>query len=85
VCGAHLFVLSNDEQAGLKPMETVAAAVRNGSNFSHVTWRGEAFHMLGVQGVKDLILVGALFSLDGGRRREGRKKEKKKEKNHCGE
>jgi hypothetical protein len=41
-------------------------------------WHGEAFHRLGVQDVKSLILVGALFLLDGGIRREGKKKEKKK-------
>jgi hypothetical protein len=32
-----------------------------------------------------LILVGTLFPLDGGLRREGKKKEKKKEKNCYGE
>jgi hypothetical protein len=36
---------------------------------------GEAFHRLGVQDVENLILVGALFLLDVGRRREGKKKE----------
>jgi hypothetical protein len=45
------------------------------SNFLSVTWHGEAFHGLGVQVVKSLILVDALFPLDGGRR-EGEKKEK---------
>jgi hypothetical protein len=53
-------------------------------NFLSITWHEEAFHRLGVQDVQSLILVGALFPLDGGRRREGKKKEKKK-KNHCGE
>jgi hypothetical protein len=47
-------------------------------NFLSIMWGGEAFHGLGVQDVKNLILVGALFLLDGGRRREGKKKEKKK-------
>jgi hypothetical protein len=48
-------------------------------HFLSVTY-GEAFHGLGVQGVKGLILVGALFLLDGGRRRKEKKKKKKKEK-----
>jgi hypothetical protein len=39
---------------------------------------GEAFHRQGVQDVKNLILVDALFLLDQGRRREGKKKEKEK-------
>jgi hypothetical protein len=47
-------------------------------NFLSIMWGGEAFHGLGVQDVKNLILVSALFLLDGGRRREGKKKEKKK-------
>jgi hypothetical protein len=37
VCGAHLFVLSNDTQAGLKPEVAVvvaAAAARNDYKFS---------------------------------------------------
>jgi hypothetical protein len=55
-----------------------AAAVRNGSQFSQ--WCGEAFHKLRAQSVEGLILAGALFLLDGGRRREGKIKEKKKEK-----
>jgi hypothetical protein len=46
--------------------------------FLSVIWNGEAFHGLGVQGAECLILVGALFPLDGGKRREGKKKEKKK-------
>jgi hypothetical protein len=41
---------------------------------------GEAFPGLGVQGIEGLIMVGALFSFDGGRSREGKKKEKRKEK-----
>jgi hypothetical protein len=43
-----------------------------------VTWHEEALHGLGVQGVEGLILVVALFPLDAGSRREGKKKEKKK-------
>jgi hypothetical protein len=42
-------------------------------NFFHVRWHGEAFHGLGVQSVEGLILVGALFMLDGGKRREKKK------------
>jgi hypothetical protein len=42
----------------------------------------EAFHRLGVHNVESLILVDALFLLDGGRKREGKKREKKKE-NYC--
>jgi hypothetical protein len=42
-------------------------------NFLSVTWLGEAFHGLGVQDVESLILIDALFPLDGGRRREGKK------------
>jgi hypothetical protein len=72
VHGSHLFVLSNDEQAGLE-MTEVAAVVRNGSKFSQHNMHGEAFHGLGVQDVKSLILVYALFLLDEGRRREGKK------------
>jgi hypothetical protein len=33
------------------------------SCFLSVTWHVEAFHELGVQGVKVLILLGALFPL----------------------
>jgi hypothetical protein len=43
-----------------------------------VTSHEEALHGLGAQGVKSLILVGVLFSLDAGSRRERKKKEKKK-------
>jgi hypothetical protein len=31
------------------------------AHFLSVTWSGEAFYRLGVQGVEVLILVGALF------------------------
>jgi hypothetical protein len=37
-----------------------------------VAWEG--FPQLGFQDVKSLILVGALFLLEGGKRREGKKK-----------
>jgi hypothetical protein len=47
-------------------------------NFLSVTWCGEVFHELGVWDVEGLILVDALFLLDGGRRREGKRKEKEK-------
>jgi hypothetical protein len=42
VCVAHLFILSNDEQAGLEPLATVAATVRNDFKFSqcNVAWGG---------------------------------------------
>jgi hypothetical protein len=43
-------------------------------NFLSVTWLGEAFHGLGVQDVESLILIDALFPLDGGRRRERKEK-----------
>jgi hypothetical protein len=43
------------------------------SCFFIVTCCGEAFHGLGVQGVKGLILVGALFLLDGGEEKERKK------------
>jgi hypothetical protein len=39
---------------------------------------GEAFPSLGVQGVEGLILVGALFPLDGGGEKKRGKKEEKK-------
>jgi hypothetical protein len=83
VHGAYLFILSNDEQAGLElavvlaVVVVVAAAVRNGSKFPQCN---VAFPGIEVQGVEDLLLAGALFLLDGGRRWEGKKKEKKKKK-----
>jgi hypothetical protein len=45
-------------------------------SFLSVMWCGEAFHGIGVQDVESLIVVNALFPLDRGRRREGKKKEK---------
>jgi hypothetical protein len=47
--------------------------------FLSIMWCGEPFHWLGIQDVKSLILVGALFLLDGGRRRGGIIKNKKEE------
>jgi hypothetical protein len=41
-------------------------------NFLSAAWCGEAFHRLVVQDVESLVLVDALFPLDGGRRREGK-------------
>jgi hypothetical protein len=46
-------------------------------NFLSIVLHLVAFQGLGVQDVKSLILISALFPLDGGRRREGKKKEKK--------
>jgi hypothetical protein len=43
-------------------------------NFLSEAWHEKAFHRQGVQNVESLILVDALFLLDGGRRREERKK-----------
>jgi hypothetical protein len=42
VCGAHLFVLSVDVQAGLELVAVAAAAARNGAKFSqcNVAWGG---------------------------------------------
>jgi hypothetical protein len=57
-------------------------------NFLSVKCCGEAFLRLGAQGVEGLILVGALFLIDGRRRRERqikRKEERKKKKNCHGE
>jgi hypothetical protein len=44
-------------------------------NFVRAAWCGGGFQR--VRCVESLILVDALFPLDGGRRREGKKKEKK--------
>jgi hypothetical protein len=55
--GAHLFGMLNVSQAGLK-----LTSGGGGSPFVFcVTWHGEAFHGLGVQGSKVLILLAALF------------------------
>jgi hypothetical protein len=65
------FFLSVDAQAGLEPV-----VERNGCTFLSAAWHGEAFHGLGFQDVRSLILVDALFLLDGGRRMKERKKKK---------
>jgi hypothetical protein len=49
--------LPNVSQAGLE----LCLAAWELSCFLSVTWCGEAFHLLGVQCFKDLILLGALF------------------------
>jgi hypothetical protein len=46
-------------------------------NFLSVICCQEVFLWLGIQGSECLIVVGALFPLDGGRRREGKKKKEK--------
>jgi hypothetical protein len=59
LCGAHLFVLSNDEQAGLEPaggpwwwwQQWQQQPQEMASNVLSVTWLGEAMHGLGVQDV----------------------------------
>jgi hypothetical protein len=43
-------------------------------NFLSAAWLGEDSHVIGVEDIKRLILCDALFSLDGGRRRKGKKK-----------
>jgi hypothetical protein len=47
-------------------------------NYLSAMWSGEDFPRLGVQGVEGLILFVALFLLDGGRRREGKKNKRGK-------
>jgi hypothetical protein len=47
-------------------------------NFLSVAWHEEGFHLLGVHYVESLILSGALFPLDGGRRERKKKGKKKK-------
>jgi hypothetical protein len=73
---AHLFVLLSDLLAGLVLVAAAAAAVV-ATKFSQCNMLPESFPHSRVQGVKGLILVGALFPLNGGRR-EGNKKEKRK-------
>jgi hypothetical protein len=51
------FGLLNVSQAGLEPASGSTAALL----FSHVTWHGEAFQGLEVQGVEVLIFLDALF------------------------
>jgi hypothetical protein len=59
----------------------VAAVARNGAKFSQYGMLWGCFPWTRVQNVESLILVGALFTLDGGRIRERKKKEKMK--NNC--
>jgi hypothetical protein len=47
-------------------------------NFVRAAWCGGGFQR--VRCVESLILVDALFPLDGGRRREGKKRTEKKKK-----
>jgi hypothetical protein len=48
-------------------------------NFLSAASYGEAFHGLRFHDIKSLILVDALFLLEGRRKREGEKKEKEKQ------
>jgi hypothetical protein len=50
MCGAHLFILPIDAQAGL---EQVVVAGSNGSNFSQCPLHGEVFHRLEVQDIAE--------------------------------
>jgi hypothetical protein len=49
---AHLFGLPNVTQPGLELAVVVIVAVGEPSCFLSVTWHGEAFYRLGVQGVE---------------------------------
>jgi hypothetical protein len=77
--GAHLFVLSTVSLTGLE-LVTAAMVAMAATKFSQCIICGEAFPGIGVQGVEGLILVGALFPLDGGGgvEKERRKKKRKK-------
>jgi hypothetical protein len=58
--GTHLFCLLNISQAGLE----LAADGWQGQHptcFLSVTWHGETFYGLEVQGAEVLILLGSLF------------------------
>jgi hypothetical protein len=57
ILGAHLFGLLNVSQAGLD----WHLVVQQLSCFLSLTWHGDAFHGLGVQGVETLILLSVLF------------------------
>jgi hypothetical protein len=59
--GPHLFGLLNVSQADLEPVAVAAVVAVQPSCFLSVIWHREAFHGLGIQSVKVLILVGALF------------------------
>jgi hypothetical protein len=71
--GTHLFGLSNVLHADLET-EMAAVVVVAASSFLSVTCCGEAFPSQGVQVVEGMILVGALFPLDGGEEEKERKK-----------
>jgi membrane protein insertase Oxa1/YidC/SpoIIIJ len=58
ILGTHLFGHLNVSQAGL---ELAIWWLWEPSCFLSVTWHGEAFYGLGVQGIKVLILLRALF------------------------
>jgi hypothetical protein len=49
--------------------------------FLSAVWHWEVFHGVGVQDIAEFILTDALFLLDGGGRREGKKE---RERNLCG-
>jgi hypothetical protein len=55
--GIHLFGLSNVSHAGWR----WCLVVQETFCFLSVSWCGEPFYRLGVQGVEILILLGALF------------------------
>jgi hypothetical protein len=80
VCGSHLFVPSNDEQAGLELLElavvamAAAVAARNGSKFSqcNVAWRGFTWAR-----VLGFLLVLYFYLMKEGKEKEREKKKKK--------
>jgi hypothetical protein len=49
VCGAHLFILPIDAQAGLE----LAVVGRMAPTFLSAAWHGEDFHRLGIQDVAE--------------------------------
>jgi hypothetical protein len=58
--GAHLLGLLNVSQASLE-LVTGGWWQQQTSCFLNITWQGKAFYALGVQAVKVLILLDALF------------------------
>jgi hypothetical protein len=77
-------VLSIDMQASLELVVVVAAVERNGTKFSQCNMVWQAFHRLGVHDVESLILVDALFLLDGEGEEKERKKKRKRKKSPWG-
>jgi hypothetical protein len=77
---AHLFVLLNVSREVWSQLQLRRWWQWQPPNFLSVTCCREAFPKLEVQGVKGFILVSSLFPLDGGRRREVKKRGKKIEK-----